>query len=80
MFFRENNQTHEQEFSVLLCAIFSAFDRDDNSEYVDAIELAAGFSLLCYGSKVHTLIDTCTHINIPHICIRHHHLQNIHIG
>jgi hypothetical protein len=40
-----------QEFSVLLCAIFFAFDRDGSGN-VDAYELAAGFSLLCCGNKV----------------------------
>eukprot|EP00953_Heterococcus_sp_UTEX-ZZ885_P009645 5667-Heterococcus_DN1.PRE.2 len=38
------------EFSVLLCAIFFAFDRDGSGS-VDAYELAAGFSLLCCGNK-----------------------------
>jgi hypothetical protein len=41
----------QQEFSVLLCAIFFAFDRDGSGS-VDAYELAAGFSLLCCGNKV----------------------------
>lgn len=37
-------------FNILLSSIFYSFDRDDTS-CVDVYELAAGFSILCAGSK-----------------------------
>eukprot|EP00903_Cladosiphon_okamuranus_P010853 g10253.t1 len=37
-------------FSTLLNSVYTCFDRDGSS-FVDAIELATGFSILCAGSK-----------------------------
>jgi hypothetical protein len=39
-------------YGVLLSSLFYSYDRD-SSGCVDAVELAAGFSLLCAGNKVY---------------------------